>query len=58
MGPKVLGRPHKAIQVPAGIPLGTKEVRSHVIVDSNDGLGALIKIADQLRTDQSTGSGN
>jgi len=56
MGPKVSRCLQQAMQVPAGIPLWAEEVGSHVIIDSDDGLGALIEVADQLGTDQSAGT--
>jgi hypothetical protein len=52
-GPKVPRDLHQTMQVPAGVTLRAEEVSPHVVVGSEDGLHALIEVADELGTYES-----
>jgi hypothetical protein len=48
----------KTLPIPLCVPFLTKEVGAHVVIDSNNTLGAAVEESDELRTDEPTRPGD
>jgi len=53
---KMTGRLDQPLLIPLCVAFLTKEVGAHVVVDSDNALGASIKESDKLRTNETTGA--